>query len=179
MNAFAAFYRDHAWWLIRAVRGRANAPEATIEDACQVAWMKLLRRADIALGEGAKQWLRVVATHEAWGQASTDREVPAGVFYPEVAGQLTGTASEPEPLAQIRDVEARVIALDEHRERVADLLALKARERRELYLQGAGYSYREICELTGSSYTAVNRRISEGRAQLRRLAGDGDQARAA
>lgn len=46
-----------------------------------------------------------------------------------------------------------MIALEEHRERVADLLALKPRERRELYLQVAGYSYRDIARMTASSYT--------------------------
>ena len=37
-----------------------------------------------------------------------------------------------------------------------------------LYLKGIGYSYREIAQLTNSTYTAVNRRITEGRAALRR-----------
>lgn len=40
---------------------------------------------------------------------------------------------------------------------------------------GAVFSpYRRIAVLTGSTYTAVNRRLSEGRAQLGRLAGQAD-----
>lgn len=57
--------------------------------------------------------------------------------------------------------------------RVRALRALKPRERRELYLHALGYSYREIAARTASTYIAVNRRISEGRAHLRRLAHEG------
>jgi DNA-directed RNA polymerase specialized sigma24 family protein len=46
-------------------------------------------------------------------------------------------------------------------------IALKPRERRDLLLLAGGHSYQQIAELTGSSYTAVNRRINEGRAHLR------------
>ena len=71
-------------------------------------------------------------------------------------------AAEPGPAEQ-------ALARDEHARRVTDLRTLKARERRELYLQALGYGYDEIAALTGSTYTAVNRRLTEGRAQLRRL----------
>jgi hypothetical protein len=46
---------------------------------------------------------------------------------------------------------------------------LLPRERRELYLQALGHSYREITTLTDSTLTVVNRRLSERRAKLRRL----------
>jgi DNA-directed RNA polymerase specialized sigma24 family protein len=48
------------------------------------------------------------------------------------------------------------------------LHTLRQRERLTLYLQALGYRYAEICELTGFSYTAVNRYITEGRRALRR-----------
>ena len=50
--------------------------------------------------------------------------------------------------------------------------APSSREREALYLKGLGYSYTEIMRLTGASYTAVNRRITEGRAALREQLGD-------
>jgi hypothetical protein len=43
------------------------------------------------------------------------------------------------------------------------------RERRELLLSAGGYTYEEIATATTSTYTAVNRRITEGRARLRRV----------
>jgi DNA-directed RNA polymerase specialized sigma24 family protein len=51
-----------------------------------------------------------------------------------------------------------------HRERVARFARLKPRERRDLILSAGGFKYPEIAGLTGSTYTAVNRRITEGRA---------------
>ena len=64
----------------------------------------------------------------------------------------------------------------ERRERVAAavrlLLELKPEERRALALQAQGYSYAEICQLCGWTYTKVNRCLAEGRAKLRKeLAG--------
>ena len=41
-----------------------------------------------------------------------------------------------------------------------------------LYLKALGYSCHEIGRLTGSSYSAVNRRITEGRRALRRASRD-------
>ena len=52
------------------------------------------------------------------------------------------------------------------------LAKLKPSERRALSLLALGYSYREICEQTGWSYTKVNRCLAEGRAALRELAND-------
>jgi len=44
---------------------------------------------------------------------------------------------------------------------------LKPQERRALGLLAAGHSYREICAITGWTYSKVNRCIREGRAALR------------
>jgi DNA-directed RNA polymerase specialized sigma24 family protein len=61
----------------------------------------------------------------------------------------------------------------EHRERVevaaARLARLKPDERTAIALQAEGYSYAEICERTGWTYTKVNRCLAEGRARLRQL----------
>ena len=53
------------------------------------------------------------------------------------------------------------------REQARRLTGLKPDERRALILKGEGYSYREICERTGWTYTKVNRCLAEGRARLR------------
>ena len=58
-----------------------------------------------------------------------------------------------------------------HDARVAVFSCLKARERRELLLYAGGYRYHEIAALTDSTYTAVNRRLAEGRHHLRRIWG--------
>ena len=68
------------------------------------------------------------------------------------------SSSRPEELAELHEGFA------EARRRLA---RLKPAEREALGLFALGYSYREICELTGWTYTRVNRCIAEGRARLR------------
>jgi DNA-directed RNA polymerase specialized sigma24 family protein len=68
--------------------------------------------------------------------------------------------------------EEQAIARVEDGTRIADLRRLKPREREALTLKALGYSYNEICELTNASHTAVNRRLAEGRARLRKLGRD-------
>lgn len=52
-------------------------------------------------------------------------------------------------------------------ERGRALRRLKPDERRAIVLRAEGYSYAEICQLTGWTYTKVNRCLAEGRARLR------------
>ncbi len=75
---------------------------------------------------------------------------------------LGGPTRHPDDLL---DLAEEVVATRSH------LAALKRDERRALSLLALGYSYREICELTGWTYTKVNRCIAEGRTKLRELAG--------
>jgi DNA-directed RNA polymerase specialized sigma24 family protein len=63
----------------------------------------------------------------------------------------------------------RVERRERSRDRVRLLGRLKPDERRALVLKGQGYSYLEICELTGWTYTKTNRCLAEGRARLRQL----------
>ena len=46
------------------------------------------------------------------------------------------------------------------------------RERRELLLYAHGFSYQEIAQVTGTSYTAVNRWLARGRNALRAARGE-------
>jgi DNA-directed RNA polymerase specialized sigma24 family protein len=166
-TALAAFYTRHRADLEQGVAARArNVPEATIEDACAFAWLALVRREDVTLDTRGVGWLATVATHEAWRLAATDREIPAGAFLsdPDEPGELR------EPAGPTEDPLEHTLARDQHRERVAAFATLRPRERRDLLLHAAGYAYHEIATLTGSTFTAVNRRLREGRATLRRVA---------
>ena len=165
-DEIGAFFAANADRLRRAVHRSARAPEHTIEDACQAAWTILMGRPDITLDGRGLSWLVTVATREAWRLASTSDETPVGSFQ----GGATGHDAEqmPEPAhPDDRSAEQRALARIEHDERAEAVKTLKRREREALYLKGLGYSYHEIAKATGSSYTAVNRRLSEGRAHLR------------
>jgi DNA-directed RNA polymerase specialized sigma24 family protein len=72
---------------------------------------------------------------------------------------VAADAPQPAERAERRDAVAEA-----HRA----LAALKANERIAILLQAEGYSYAEICEMCGWTYTKVNRCLAEGRAKLRR-----------
>ena len=162
-DAIAHFYSERADWLQRLVARRATAPPQVIEDACQTAWMHLTRRPDIALDTGGFAWLLIVATREAWTQAAP-KDLPAGVF---IGVDRDQPAELPEPAGPASDPLELAIAHEEHAERLEAFATLKPRERRDLLLKATGYSYDEIAAMTGSTYTAVNRRLTEGRAHAR------------
>jgi RNA polymerase sigma factor (sigma-70 family) len=64
----------------------------------------------------------------------------------------------PDEMAEVSETIARVRHQFE---------ALKPAEREALGLLAFGYTYNEICQLTGWTYTKVNRCIAEGRSSLR------------
>ena len=163
----AELYRRHHRHLLRAVARAVNAPPELIEDACQTAWAALLRCT--VEPATAFAWLRVVAIHEAFKQSARTRsERPAGAFLTPCAGELE-RGEHPEPAADTRDVADQVAERIQHAQRRQDLATIKPHDRQALYLKGLGYRYREIMQITGASYTAVNRRITEGRRALRKL----------
>jgi len=149
----AALYTEHHATLQRHIAHRVNAPRALIEDACQTAWTKLAARQDIALdSDRARGWLYTVALREAWA----------------LAGERQLTDPLPHWLGQADDdVPAEALARITDLERLALLNTLKPTEREALILQASGHSYQQIAQATGASYTAVNRRVREGRARLR------------
>ena len=65
-------FRRHHRSLVRAVAHSVNAPIDLVEDACQVAWVALLRvqpdRTPALFG-----WLRTVAVHQAYRLSRQDR----------------------------------------------------------------------------------------------------------
>jgi DNA-directed RNA polymerase specialized sigma24 family protein len=143
-----------------------NTSREVIEDACASAWTILVGRPDITLDARGLAWLVAVATNEALRLVSKTRpERLAGGF---LASRSDDASREGmlEPVADTRGVDEVALARVEHEERLAALRRVKPRDRQALFLKGMGYSYREIMEITDATYTAVNRRITEGRAAL-------------
>ena len=162
------FYAAHAHRLRAFVGRKTGAPTEAVADACQNAWTILLRRPDISLDARGLAWLSVVAVHEVHHQwRDRAHNLPMGAL--SLGTGDPGELSEPVATGD-GGVEELAAAHLEHAERVADLAVLKPAERTALYLQALGYRYREIAALTDASYTAVNRRLTEGRARLRRTA---------
>src|SRR3954464_14271412 len=62
----AAYFAANAAALERTVTRHVVASTVVIEDACSIAWSKLLRRPDIHLGSDGFWWLSRVAVREVW-----------------------------------------------------------------------------------------------------------------
>ncbi len=149
-----ALYRRHHRNLQRAVARAVNAPRDLIEDACQTAWTIMLRtqpeRAAIFT------WLRVVAIHEAYRLSRIHRT-------PHLEDLDHSECWD----AVIAD---RVTIDDtlEARRALERLAELPPRQRQDLVLRVAGFTYREIAKLTGGrSYTNVSKHLRKARARIR------------
>ncbi len=118
-------------------------------------------------------WMAVVTRHEALAvRRARERALPAFAAH---------EANGYDPLSWVSTELPGPDELAERRERVVEarraLERLKADEQRAIVLQAGGYSYAEICERCGWTYTKVNRCLAEGRARLRAAAGHSDGLR--
>jgi DNA-directed RNA polymerase specialized sigma24 family protein len=136
-------YLRHHHHLTRAVARAVNAPRELIEDACQNAWTTLLRvqpeRTSIF------GWLYVVATREAFHLCERERRhIHLEVMLPSGSWDaLIADAFSIEDILEARDA-------------LQILASLPDRQRGDLTLLVAGFSYAEIAEMTGGrTYTNV------------------------
>lgn len=156
----AELFRRHHRALVRAVANSVNASHELIEDACQSAWLVLLRfQPDRTPALFA--WLRTVAVHQAYRMS---RQEWRDVRLEDLAGDqgwerlLGGAHSLDDAL--------------EARRALATLAALPVRQREDLALLIGGYSYREIAQRAGPdtrSVNNVNKRLTKARTRIRRL----------
>jgi DNA-directed RNA polymerase specialized sigma24 family protein len=149
-------YRRHHGNLQRAVARAVNAPRELIEDACQVAWTIMLRSQPDRTAIFA--WLRVVAIHEAYRLSAIERRELR-------VGDLATEGDWETILAGCVTVEDQLEAL----EALRALAGLPDRQRQDLSLRVAGFSYREIAAMTdGRTYTNVNKHLVKARTAIRR-----------
>lgn len=154
---------DHL--LRRQARQHAQLPEDA-DDALQFAYLRFIERYRGDCEPLA--WLYTTVKREAWAmrrKASRQRELSCDGSIDRLdsdAASGADAAAQPDELAERRE---------ELLERKRLLGQLKPDERRALMIFACGFSYREISELTGWTYTKVNRCIAEGRAALRAAGG--------
>ena len=150
-------YRQHHRELHRAVAHAVRAPRELIEDACQTAWATLLRTQPDRYAIFA--WLRVVAIHEAYRLAAIDRRAR------HLERLNIDEHDWQELVADPRTLDDAVAAL----EALRTLASLPERQRSDLTLKIAGYSYEEIRTLTpGRTFTNISKSLVKARATIRR-----------
>jgi RNA polymerase sigma factor (sigma-70 family) len=151
--------------LLRRTARRFSLCADDADDACQRAMEIVLTKAPPLEPPRLVAWACVVTRREALAVRRARERLLSGGDDPDASLDLTPTD------------RPGAVELAERRERTVAglrlLAALKPDERRAIILQASGYSYAEICSLTGWTYTKVNRSLAEGRAKLRAATPDG------
>jgi RNA polymerase sigma factor (sigma-70 family) len=126
-------YRERRRYLLRIALRNAAGP-ADAEEAVQEAFAAFIRAFDPDGGAPPLAWLTLTLKRECWAKRRKTLRLSAG--------QEPIAVEAPGPEQSIERAEAVVKA----RERLA---LLKSAERRALGLIAAGYTYREVGEITG------------------------------
>ena len=164
-NSFAAvgeveeLYRLLAPRLREIVRSKVRAPEPLVEDACQIAWSRLIRRADDVRRETALYWLATTAVREAYKLSRRDRREVSLDAALEETGELPVASIEPGP-AEVAEM----------RDRLATLGGLPERQQRLMWMHAAGLTYVEMAERTGDTRRTVERQLLRAKGRLAREA---------
>jgi RNA polymerase sigma factor (sigma-70 family) len=152
-------YAELAPRLQAIVAHNVRAPEALIEDACQIAWSQWVTHRDRVSPNSVLAWLATTAIREAL--------------------RLVRLESRHVPLTEEREAGAKVINLPvrgpgpeqlvEFRERLAEVRRLPVRQQRALWMQSFGYDYREIAAQTGATRRSVERNLMRARRGLEQV----------
>ncbi len=155
--------------VLRRVARRHSLCREDADDALQRAAEILLTKAPSVDPGRLIAWMTVVTKHEAMAVRRGRERLLACLAPDAPAGRATAdpleTAAHDGP-----DPAERALRREQLAAARRALATLKANERLALVLQAQGYSYLEICELCGWTYTKVNRCLAEGRARLHRNA---------
>lgn len=151
---------------LRRTARRFSLDAGDAEDAYQRALEIVLTKAPTTDPRELIRWTQTVTKHEALAVRQS-RERLLGPRPPASRGDV------PDPLASLPSSSDGPEEQVERREEMARsreaLQALKPAELRALGLLAEGYSYAEICAITGFSHTKVNRVLAEGRSRFRDL----------
>jgi RNA polymerase sigma factor (sigma-70 family) len=160
-EAALALLARHGAQILATARRYAATPEDA-EDAYQRGLEILLTKAPTTSEDDLVPWLKTVVKHEAFAlRRHRERHAPV-TDDGELGERGTAAAATHDQAERYEDLRQGAEALGQ----------LKPQEIRALLLRAEGYSYAEICEVTGWSYTKVNRCLTEGRQALSvRLAG--------
>ena len=141
--------------LERIVRGGVRGSDAVIEDACQIAWTRLVDHGDRVQRETALGWLTKTACHEALRLTRRRaRELP-------LSEHAEGATAERRATGPAELVEQRQV--------LKAIESLPSRQQRILWLRGLGLSYGEMAAHEACTRRTVERQLAHARRSLREL----------
>ena len=151
----ARLYARDAVRVRRLVALDVRAPDVVIEDACQIAWMRLVAHRARIRRDTATRWVVRVARHEAY------RHVGRGARETSLEELDAPGERAPAPALPL-EIVAR-------RERLQSIRDLPDRQRRLMWLQALGFSYAEMAGATGDSRRTVERQLLRAKDALARM----------
>ena len=149
-------YRALAGRLEQIVRTDVRASDAVIEDACQVAWYRLLGHGDRVHRETVVAWLARTAIHEALRSLRRGRREESLEGAIEDGGELACTRTSPTPGK-----------LFDQRERLNEVSLLPVRQQRLVWLHAFGLTYAEMAAHEQCTRRTVDRQLVRARKTLR------------
>ena len=152
-------YRRLAPRLRQIVRSNVRAPEPVVEDACQIAWSRLIRDSERVRRETALSWLATTAVREAYKLSRRDRRELSLDAELERTGELPLPTSAPGPVEVV-----------ELRERLREVRGLPERQQRLVWMHAAGLTYVEMADRTGDSRRTIERQLLRAKGKLEREA---------
>ncbi len=155
MEEVGKLFAEQSLRVRRMVRARARGSEQLVEDACQLAWMRLVQRRESVRREGATAWLVRTAMHEVLKQMQRE----ARDFSLEVWGE------DPDAPAP-RRTPPLIDELAEQRARLRAIGSLPSRQQRLMWLQAAGLTYDEMASNTGTTSRTVERQLERAKRTL-------------
>ena len=164
LDDVARLYAEEAVRVRRIVRMSVTAPPAVIEDACQVAWCRLLIHRARLRRESARAWLVRVAIREAVKSIQRERRERSLEALLEQGGRSAARGSA--QTGMTLPPPALIDDLIEQKTRLESIRALPERQRRLVWLQGLGLSYREMAGETGMTRRTVERQLMRARSSL-------------
>ncbi len=155
LDEVAQLFAEQGVRVHRLVRACVQAPEPLIEDACQLAWIRLLLNRDRVRRETATAWLVRTAVHEAFKLIRQNRRELSLDAASEDPGRRSA-ASAPELLDE----------LVEQRARLDSIRILPERQQRLVWLRGLGLTYAEMAGETGTTRRTVERQLLRAKRKL-------------
>lgn len=156
----ADLYGEHHAALRRVVAQRVRISAELVEEACQQAWMILLRRQPTR-GDTLFAWLCTVAVREGYRLSAIDRRNLS--LDGHGPGEADATVADQLSAPDVVDASL------EARRALRALRTLPERQRRYMTLRVAGLSYQEIVQGEGVTYTNVNKHLAKASRRLREL----------
>ena len=160
----ARLYVEEAARVRRLVRTNVTAPSAVIEDACQVAWSRLLIHRARLRRDSARAWLVRVAIREAIKSLHRQRREPSLEALIERGGR--SDAGRSPDRSMMLPTPPLIDELIEQKDRLESIRLLPERQRQLVWLQGLGLSYREMAGETGMTRRTVERQLMRARSSL-------------